>query len=144
MIVINNSVRDQRGQAVSVMMLGVFAALILVAGLVIDGGQKASAISRAETVAAGAARAAVNAGAGGTLDAGTDQALGVSRARRAAQDYLDASAQQGESLHGTVTVSGARVRVHTRVEVATVFLSVIGIDRLHATGQASARIVPNR
>jgi hypothetical protein len=141
---INNSVRDQRGQAISVMMLGVFAALMLVAGLVIDGGQKASAISRAETVAAGAARAAVNAGAGGTLGTGTDQPLGVSRARRAAQDYLDASAQKGESLHGTVTVSGTRVRVHTTVEVTTVFLSVIGIDRLRGTGQASARIVPNR
>ena len=53
---------DERGQSVSVFITVVFAALIMTAGLVIDGGQKIAAASRAETAAAGAARAATNAG----------------------------------------------------------------------------------
>ena len=53
---------DERGQSVSVFITVVFAALIMTAGLVIDGGQKIAAASRAQTAAAGAARAATNAG----------------------------------------------------------------------------------
>lgn len=141
---VHRRVRSERGQAASVLMLGLFAALILVAGLVIDGGQKASAISRAETVAAGAARAAANAGVRGTLAPGSGAAFGTAAAVRAAQDHIDASQVRGESLSGRVTVSGGRVTVRTRIEVRTVFLSVIGIERLNATGEASARIVANR
>ena len=42
--------RDERGQSVSVFVTVVFAALIMTAGLVIDGGQKITAASRAESV----------------------------------------------------------------------------------------------
>lgn len=48
-------IRDERGQSVSVFVTVVFAAMIMTAGLVIDGGQKITAASRAETAAAGAA-----------------------------------------------------------------------------------------
>jgi hypothetical protein len=134
---------DERGHAVSVLMLGVIAALIMVAGLVVDGGQKATAVSRAESVAAGAARAAANAGAGGTLAGGSGPTVAAGRARQAAQTYLKAAATgDGAPLSGTVTVSGPTVRVRTTVQVSTIFLSVIGIDHLSGDGEATARVVP--
>ncbi len=137
--------RNERGQAISVMMIGVTAALLMVAGLVIDGGQKATAISRAESVAAGAARAAADAGAAGTLDPAGSRRLAVARARDAARTYLDgASAEQGSAITGAVRVDGDRVLVSTRVQVTTIFLSVIGIDRLVGTGTATAEVVPAR
>lgn len=138
-------VRTDRGQAISVMMVGVIAALLMVAGLVIDGGQKATATSRAESVAAGAARAAADAGAAGTLDPGGDGRLAGARAQDAARAYLDAaSTGPGPAIDGTVQVVGDRVVVSTRVQVTTIFLSVIGIDRVVGSGQATAEVVPAR
>jgi Flp pilus assembly protein TadG len=137
--------RGERGQAISVMMLAVVAALIMIAGLVVDGGQKATAISRAESVAAGAARAAADAGAAGTLDAGRDGALAVDRGRAAALAYLDGSSiGSGPQIDGTVQVTGDHVVVSTHVRVSTIFLSVIGIDQLQGDGQATARVVGSR
>jgi hypothetical protein len=137
--------RDERGQAISVMAVGLVAALIMMAGLVVDGGQKATAVSRAESVAAGAARAAADAGAAGTLDPGTDGGLATDRARRAAEAYLrSADIGAGLTVHGSARVSGDRVVVSTRTRVSTIFLSVIGIDHLDGMGQATARVVPAR
>lgn len=131
------------GQAISVLMLGVVAALIMIAGLVIDGGQKAAAISRAESAAAGAARAAANAGAGGTLGSGGKGTVAAAEARAAAQTYLKSAAiGPGPTLSGTVSVHGREVRVRTRATVSTIFLSVIGIDTLTGTGEATAQVVP--
>ncbi|WP_157683462.1 hypothetical protein [Microlunatus soli] len=133
----------ERGQAISVLAMGIVAMLIMVAGLVIDGGQKAAAISRAESAAAGAARAAANAGAGGTLGTGGDRSVAISRARTAALNYLrGVGGGTGPRVSGTVTVDGAEVHVHTSVTVTTIFLSLIGIDTLSAAGDATARVVP--
>jgi hypothetical protein len=134
--------QDERGQAVSVMVLGFVAALIMVAGLVIDGGQKAAAISRAETLAAGAARAAANAGAGATLGSGQDARLASAQARRAATTYLAAASTTGDRVRGTVSVRDTTVNVRTDVTVNTIFLSLIGITTLRASGDATARMVP--
>lgn len=145
MILIRGGVRQrgERGQAISVLVLGVVAVLITVAGLVIDGGQKASAISRAESAAAGAARAAANAGAGGTLGMDGHREVAAAQAKAAARTYLrGADLGDGPKINGTVTVHGNEVHVHTTVTVSTIFLSVIGIDTLAATGDATARVVP--
>lgn len=131
-----------RGQAVSIMVLGFVAALIMVAGLVVDGGQKAAAMNRAETLASGAARAGANAAAGGTLGAGGDQVSATEQARRAARSYLNAAAADGGIVHSIVRIQGTRVVVHTEVRVPTIFLSLIHIDTLRATGEATARVVP--
>ena len=130
----------ERGQTVSVMVLGFVAALIMVAGLVVDGGQKAAAMNRAETLAAGAARAAANAGAGGTLGSATDQTLAAERARTAAKGYLAAA---GGGISSTVRVNGDEVVVRTQIRVHTIFLSLIRINTLRATGAATAKVVPN-
>lgn len=130
----------ERGQAVSVMVLGFVSAMIMVAGLVVDGGQKAAAMNRAETLAAGAARAAANAGAGGTLGSGTDETLAAEQARTAAKTYL---AADGSGVRSTVRVNGNQVVVQTQIEVHTIFLSLIHINTLRATGEANARVVPS-
>lgn len=135
--------RDEHGQAISVMAIGVVAMLIMIAGLVIDGGQKAAAISRAESAAAGAARAAANAGAGGTLGMGGDRAVATGQAKAAARNYLQGTAiGSGPKVTGTVTIDETDVHVHTTVTVTTIFLSLVGYDSLSATGDATARVVP--
>lgn len=126
-------VRDERGQSVSVFVIVVFAALIMTAGLVIDGGQKVAAASRAETAAAGAARAATNAGLTQSL-AGASPADASLRAARA---FL--SGQPG--VTGSASVSNGVVTVRTRASERTLFLSLIGIDSVSATGTARANAV---
>jgi Flp pilus assembly protein TadG len=128
--------RDERGQSVSVFVTVVFAALIMTAGLVIDGGQKITAASRAQTAAAGAARAAANAGVTQTL-AGASPANASVRAARA---FL--AGQPGVS--GTASVSDGVVTVHTHATERTLFLSLIGIDTVSATGTAKANPVGPR
>ena len=133
MITRRTSLRDERGQSVSVFVTVVFAALIMTAGLVIDGGQKIAAASRAETTAAGAARAAAN--------AGVTQALGgaspADASLRAARAFL--AGQPGVS--GSASVSDGVVTVRTRATERTLFLSLIGIDSVSASGTASANSV---
>ncbi|QGN34572.1 pilus assembly protein TadG-related protein [Microlunatus sp. Gsoil 973] len=131
-----------RGQAVSIMVLGFIAALIMVAGLVVDGGQKAAAMNRAETLASGAARAAANAGASGTLGADGAHTLATEEARRAAKSYLAAAAVDGASVQSSVRVDGTEVIVHTDIRVRTIFLSLVRINTLRAAGDATARVVP--
>lgn len=126
----------ERGQSTSVFVTVVFAALIMTAGLVVDGGQKIAATSRAETAAAGAARAAANAGVTQTL-AG---AGGADASVRAARAYLAGQ----PDVSGSATVSGGVVTVHTSARERTLFLSLIGIDSVSAQGTARANAVgPN-
>ncbi len=126
--------RDERGLTVSVFVLLVLAALIAVAGLVIDGGQKVTAASRAETAADGAARAAANAAATQRL-AGRD---GAGAGVLAAKTYL-----AGEpGVRGSVNLSAGAVRVSTSADEPTIFLSAIGVDAVTGTGSATASIVP--
>ena len=61
---------DERGQSISLFVLLIMGALIMTTGLVIDGGQKVAATSRAESAAAGASRAAGNAAASAGLYSG--------------------------------------------------------------------------
>lgn len=127
-------VRDERGQSVSLFVLLVLGALFLVAGLVIDGGQKVSAAGLAESAAAGASRAAGNAAATRQLG-GADPA---GEAVLAAKAYL--AGQPG--VRGSVRVGDGRVSVTTTVTADTVFLSVIGLHTVTGTGAAEADIVP--
>ncbi|WP_232548002.1 hypothetical protein [Propioniciclava soli] len=122
----------ERGHAMSSFVSVVVVALILVAGLVVDGGAKANAARAAESGAAQAARAAVDAGA--TARAG-GAGNGVEAARAAAEQEL---AERG--LAGTVSIRDGRVRVETSTSAPTVFLSLIGVDVLAASGSAEAEL----
>jgi Flp pilus assembly protein TadG len=124
------------------MSLSVFVAvcvlaLLLIAGLVVDGGGQAVASRRAELVAAAAARAAVDETATARL---AGQPPEVAAAIRAAQQVLTDSGD----VTGEVRLVGGRVLVTTTSGVDTVFLSLIGIPRLAGRGSAVAELVANR
>lgn len=133
-IVWTQATHDERGQSVSVFAIGVMAAMVLTAGLVIDGGQKVAASSRAETAASGAARAAGNAAATQELAGGEIAGAAVTAAR----GYLAGHPDVG----GSASVAAGIVTVRTDATEPTIFLSAIGIDSVRATGQAEANIVP--
>lgn len=125
--------RDQRGQALSVFVAVAVLALLLVCGLVVDGGAQARAARQAETAAALAARAAADATATARL-AGFEPEL--TDAIRAAEQALDGYPE----LTGEVRLVAGTVEVRTRASVRTVFLSLIGIESLAASGSATAEL----
>ena len=126
--------RDDRGQAVSLFVLLIIGALIMTAGLVIDGGQKVAAASRSETAAASASRAAGNAAATAELGGADPVGPAVSAARL----YL--AGQPG--VTGSVSAANGIVTVTTSASEPTIFLAVLGIGQVTGRGSASANIVP--
>jgi hypothetical protein len=125
--------QDERGQSLSLFVLVIMSALTMTTGLVIDGGQKVTATSRAESAAAGASRAAGNAAA--TQELGGAEAAGA--AVLAAKTYL--AGQPG--VDGTVSISNGIVTVTTSAHEPTILLSVIGIGLVSGRGSARANIV---
>jgi hypothetical protein len=125
---------DERGLSITPFVAVIFAALIMTVGLVVDGGQKVAAASRAETAASGASRAAGNAAATQELGARDPVAAAI----LAARTYL--SGQPG--VTGSVTVSSGVVTVRTTATEPTIFLTMVGIDTVTGTGLAQADIVP--
>ena len=128
------SEQTERGLSMSPFFAVIMVALIMSAGLVIDGGQKIAATSRAETAAAGASRAAGNAAATQQLGAADPAGAAV----RAARTYL--AGQPG--VRGSVSVSRGIVTVTTSATEPTIFLSMIGIAAVTGAGTAEANIVP--
>jgi hypothetical protein len=124
---------DERGLSISLFVLVIMSALILTTGLVIDGGQKITATSRAESAAAGASRAAGNAAATQQLGGGNASSAAVI----AAKTYL--AGQPG--VQGTVSITNGIVVVATSAQEPTIFLSVIGIGSIVGRGSARANIV---
>ena len=131
------TVRNERGLSLSAFVAVSVLALLLVAGLVVDGGAQAVASRRAEFVAAAAARAAADETATARL-AGQrpEAAAAISAARHVLADSGDVT--------GDVQLAGGRVVVTTTSGVDTVFLSLIGITRLNGRGSAEAELVANR
>ena len=118
--------------SLSVLVLLCMGALILVAGLVVDGGQQVSAARRAESAAAGAARAAADAGGTYRLAGHNDPGAGLSAARA----YL-----AGTDVQATVSLADGVVRVQTRATNPTIFLSVLGLTEVSAMASAYADLV---
>jgi len=128
---------DTERGSISVFFVVVTVALLVIIGLVVDGGGQIRNLQRADTTAQEAARAAGQAinpsvalrGDGGQVQAGLAQA--------AAQNYL-ASA----GVSGTVTVTGGTtIHVHTTTTHTPVFLGIIGVGPLSASGDADVRLV---
>lgn len=130
-------VRGERGLSMSSFFAVVVLGLLLVAGLVVDGGAQAVAARRAELVASAAARAAADATAASRL-AGEEPDVGAALA--AARQVLVASGD----VSGEARLVGGRIRVETTGGIEPVFLSLIGIRRLDARGSAEADLFSNR
>ena len=128
---------DQRGMSLSPFVVGILPALLIMIGLVVDGGAQSAAQRRAEGLAAAAARAAADDTAATRLAGGTvDVAHAIARAQ--------AVIATRPGVTGEVTVDDGRVSVRTHATVSTVLLSLIGINQLPAHGSAEADLVGDR
>lgn len=129
---------DRDRGSVTVFLAITMVGLLVLLGLVADGGAKLRATQRAAATAAEAARAG-----GQALDlpaATAGQPIHVDRAAAAsaAREYLTAT-----GATGTVTVSddGTQLTVTVTSTAPTVFLSLIGIQNLTSTATAHAVLV---
>jgi Flp pilus assembly protein TadG len=127
--------RGERG-TVTVFVVSMTVALLLVAGLVLDGGRMISARRDADAVAAAAARAGVQ---------GLDEA-GIRRSGGAPVDVFAARARVGRYLAataytGSVDVRGDTVTVEVHRTQELPILSLVGLVTAEVTGSGSARAV---
>lgn len=120
--------------SVSVLFSGVVLALLMVAGLVIDGGAQVSARRTAEAVAAQAARAGSDATAAERLVGRDGIAEGLAAARAVVAAHPEVT--------GEVGLAAGVLSVHTSASVDTTLLSLVRVDQLHATGSAEAVLTP--
>ncbi len=118
------------GGGISLLLLAGGFALLLVVGLVVDGGAKAQALDRAGQIASEAARAGAQ-----TI---TDQGGRVNEraASAAVQSYLAAAHVSGSSH-----LEGNRVVVNVSITEPTIFVSMVGIDTITVTGTGYADVI---
>lgn len=127
---------DERGAATVFVML-VAIALLVAAGLVIDGGQAMAERRKLSNHAAQAARAGADALDESDLRDGARPGVNPTRARTAALAYL---AEVGTS-GATVTVRGGQVTVTVEGRAKTSILSVVGIDAIAVAGTGAAESI---
>lgn len=112
--------------------------LLVLAGLVVDGGAKVRALQRADRLAAEAGRAGGQAIDVPAALAGDPPTLDARAAVRAAQGYLRANGVTGEV---TVTDAGRGLAVDVTTATDTVFLGLIGLRTLTVHGSATVSLV---
>lgn len=131
-----SDVDPQRG-SISLFAVVLTVALIVVIGLVVDGGAMIHAQQHAHSVAREAARAGGQAVATGVAVRGGGAAADPYTARAAAQAHLSAA-----GLPGTVTITGGtRLHVQTTTTYEPIFLSIVGVGTQTVTARAEARLV---
>lgn len=121
---------DTGSGGMALMLLVTSVALLMVLGLIIDGGGKARALDRADAIAAETARVAA-----GTYRPG-DPAIDPGAANAAAADYLAAAGATGH-----IAIAGLTVTATAALHQQTVFLPLIGIDEFTVTGSGNAEVV---
>jgi hypothetical protein len=126
---------DERGQLTLFVVFATLA-LVILAGLVVDGGYVLAARRRAIDDANGAARAGAAGLAPAAYRAGGEVVLDGDAAVGAAQEYLAAAGHVG-----TVGVDGDRVSVRLRFAQPLSLLRLVGMDAVTVTGRGEARSV---
>jgi hypothetical protein len=128
--------KDERGAITAFVTVFAFA-LLLVAGLVIDGGLILNARRTAFDEAAAASRAGAQAVADSSLRSNNSS---VSIDSRAAAQRVDAYlASSGH--HGTTTVTGDSVTVEVQFSRPLTILGVVGIGPVTVHGRGEARSI---
>ena len=122
--------------SITIFVVGLTLALLLVAGLVYDGGRILAARRQAHDLADNAARAAAQAVDLDALRAGNAVTLDPLAAQLAAEDYLAATGH-----HGTVAVTADRVEVTVSITTPMALLTLAGIAERSVTAQGQARLV---
>jgi len=127
---------DDRGSvAVFTAVIGVV--LLVIIGLVVDGGGQIRNLQRADTAAQEAGRAGGQAVNPAALARGDGGRVDPAAAATAARSYLQAAGVQG-----TVTVAGpTTLQITTTTSYNTLFLGLIGIGSLPASGGSQVRLV---
>ncbi|HSH22952.1 MAG TPA: pilus assembly protein TadG-related protein [Acidimicrobiales bacterium] len=128
-------VRDERGQLTLFVVFATVGLLVL-AGLVVDGGYVLAGRRRAIDEANGAARAGAQALAPSAYRAGGDVVLDPAAATAAAQDYLAAAGHSG-----SIQVDGDRVSVSLTFSQPMTLLQLIGISDVDVSGHGEARSI---
>lgn len=122
---------DERGAMITLAAAVLVPALLVMIGLVVDGGGKVAASREADAAAYSAVRY-------GGEAASVDTAIGNAPtvvAAQAARSYLT---QAG--VPGTVTVHAGKITVSTTTSYNTIFLAMIGINQLTGHGEATALV----
>lgn len=125
--------RDERGQTTGFVVV-ISVALIVAAGLAVDGGRLLAARRQAHDIAAGAARAGAQAVSRRDLRDSMDAQLDPDRAAAAARGYLTRTGHRGQ-----VRVEGDRVTVTVDLPTDMVVLGMVGVGPRTAHGTATAR-----
>ncbi|MBL1086727.1 hypothetical protein JK359_33010 [Streptomyces actinomycinicus] len=128
--------RGDRGSMSLFLALSALA-ILMVMGLLVDGGGALNASNRATSLAQEAARAA-----GEQVDAaqaiqGTAITIDPDAARGAALDYLAAAGVQGDVQ---ITDGGQTLTVTVHDTYATHFASLLGVGTIHVDGTATAHL----
>jgi hypothetical protein len=124
---------DERG-AVTAFVVVFTTTMLLVAGLVIDGGYLLAARREAINEAEAAARAGAQAVRTDVLRAGGPVTIDPALARRKVLDYLAASGHEG-----TVDVSGDTVRVEVSFSKPLAILGLAGLNQVTIRGTGEAQ-----
>lgn len=103
-------------------------ALIVITGLVVDGGAKASALDRATRLASEAARSGLQVA---SIDSGDNRDTAV---RREVDRYL----RSADATSWTTDVGDNTVVVQVTITGPTKMLSIVGVDQWSVTGTGSA------
>lgn len=127
-----------RGSASAFLAVAVLA-LLLMAGLVVDGGGKVRALQRADRLAGEAGRAAGQQVELADAIAGRRPRITPAAAVEAARRYL-----RRAGVEGAVTVSDDRreVSIDVTTSVRTVFLGLVGVQEMEGHGHAVVELVP--
>jgi len=128
---------DRERGSVSLFFVMVTLALLVIIGLVVDGGAQIRNRQRADTSAQEAARAAGQAVNPAAAINGDGAQLQLGTAQAAAQQYLTSAGVQGN----VTTTGGTTVHVHTTTTYSPAFLGVIGVGSLSASADADVRVV---
>ena len=128
---------DREAGSVTVFVAITALGILILCGLVVDGGAKLRAVQRADRVATEAARAAGQAADLAAL-AGGEARVDRQAAVDAATAFLTAA---GESGTATVSADDTAVEVTVTTTAPTVFLGLIGIPAFTVTGHGRAILV---
>ena len=132
---LSRRLREESGQ-VTAFVVVFAAALLLMAGLVIDGGLALAAKVRAVDEAQAAARAGAQALDLRAYRLSNTVVLDPARAAAAARAYLAATGDSGQ-----VRVAGDRVFVTVSIAQSTQILGLVGLHSLTVTGSGAATAV---
>ena len=124
--------------AVTIFVVIVASALLVFAGLVVDGAGKIRALQRADHVALEAARAGAQQIDIPNAAKGQNARIVPSQARTAANAYLSAAGMSGSV---TLTNSNQRVVVTTRETYDPVVLGIVGMGQQAMEGRAAVDLI---